>query len=113
MEGLELISFNIISNVGSAKSMVMESMQKSRSGDFEGAHKLIEEANKYLLVGEKEHFQVITKEAKEKNVELTLLFMHAEDQLISTVTLRDIANEMLENYRMMFDLKKMIEETFK
>lgn len=110
MEGLELISFNIISNVGSAKSMVMESMQKSRLGDFESAEKLIEEANKYLLIGEKEHFKVITQEAKEKNVELTILFMHAEDQLMSTVTLRDIANEVLENYKMMYDLKKIIEE---
>lgn len=109
MEGLELISFNIISNVGSAKSMIMESMKKSRTGDFESAEKLIEEANKYLLIGEKEHFQVITREAKEKNIEVTILFMHAEDQLMSTVTLRDIANEVLENYKMMYELKNLVE----
>lgn len=110
MEGLELISFNIISNVGSAKSKIMESMQKSRHGDFVAAEALIKEANDFLLVGEKEHFQVITQEAKEKNVDITILFMHAEDQLMSTVTLRDIANETMENYKMIYQLKKMIEE---
>ncbi|KAF1304939.1 PTS lactose/cellobiose transporter subunit IIA [Candidatus Enterococcus willemsii] len=110
MEGLELISFNIISNVGSAKSKVMESMQKSRNGEFEEAQQLIMEANDFLMIGEKEHFQVITQEAKEKNVDITILFMHAEDQLMSTVTLRDIANEVLENYKMMYELKQLIKE---
>lgn len=109
MEGLELIAFNIISTVGSAKSKVMESMQKSRVGKFKEAEQLIKEANEFLLLGEKEHFQVIAQEAKEKNVTLTLLFMHAEDQLMSTVTLRDIANEVCENYRMMYDLKAQID----
>lgn len=109
MEGLELIAFNIIGMVGSAKSKVMESMTKARTGEFEAAEQLIKEANEFLVQGEKEHFQVITQEAKEKNVELTLLFMHAEDQLMSTVTLRDVANEMIENYRMMFNLKSLID----
>lgn len=108
MEGLELIAFNIIGTVGSAKSKVMESMQKARTGKFEESEQLIKEANEFLIQGEKEHFQVITQEAKDKNVELTLLFMHAEDQLISTVTLRDMANEIVENYRMMYDLKALI-----
>lgn len=108
MEGLELISFNIISHVGSAKSMVMESMQKSRQGEFKIAQQLIDEASELLQAGEKEHFQVIVQEAKEKNVEVTILFMHAEDQLMSTVTLRDIASEVLENYRMMYALKEQI-----
>ena len=110
MEGLELISFNIISNVGTAKSMVMESMQKSRAGDFTAAEELIREANQWLIKGEKEHFQVITQEAKTKDVVLNLLFVHAEDQLMSTVTLRDMATELLEMNRMMYSLKKMIEE---
>lgn len=37
MEGLELIAFNIIGMVGSAKSKVMESMTKARTGEFEAA----------------------------------------------------------------------------
>ncbi|MDR2834235.1 MAG: PTS lactose/cellobiose transporter subunit IIA [Streptococcaceae bacterium] len=108
MEGLELVSFNIISNVGTAKSMVMEAMKESRTGNFKEAELLIEQANQYLVVGEKEHFKVITQEAKEKNVELTLLFMHAEDQLMSTVTLRDIALEMMHMNQMIYELKASI-----
>ena len=101
MEGMELISFNIISNVGSAKSMIMESMKNSREGKFEEAKELLSEANKYLIIGEREHFKIISKEAKkEAKVDINILFMHAEDQLMSTVTLRDVANELLEMYKM-------------
>lgn len=45
MEGLELIAFNIIGMVGSAKSKVMESMTKARSGEFEAVEQLIKEAS--------------------------------------------------------------------
>ncbi|AIM25841.1 PTS lactose/cellobiose transporter subunit IIA [Melissococcus plutonius] len=108
MEGLELLSFNIISNIGTAKSMIMESLQKSRTGQFEEAQQLIEAANEYLTKGEKEHFKVITQEAREKNIQFTILFMHAEDQLMSTVTLIDIAKELLEINQDVYYLKKQM-----
>ncbi|GAB2028051.1 PTS lactose/cellobiose transporter subunit IIA [Lactovum odontotermitis] len=104
MEGLELISFTIISNVGSAKSLIMESMKVAREGRFDEAKKIIEEANKLLTIGEKEHFKVITQEAKEQNVSLNILFMHAEDQLMTTVLLRDMANELIEMNKMFLPL---------
>lgn len=110
MDGLELTAFNIISTVGTAKSKVMESMICSREGKFAEAQELINEANDSLRAGEKEHFTVITQEAKEKNVDLTLLFMHAEDQLMTTVVLRDVANELLEMNKNFYELKKMVED---
>lgn len=110
MDGLELTAFNIISTVGTAKSKVMESMACSREGKFMEAQQLISEANDSLRAGEKEHFTVITQEAKEKNVKLTLLFMHAEDQLMTTVVLRDVANELLEMNKNFYELKKIIAE---
>lgn len=110
MEGLELTAFNIISTVGTAKSKVMESMVCSREGNFVEAEQLISEANEALSVGEKEHFEVITQEAKQKNVRLTLLFMHAEDQLMTTVVLRDVANELLEMNKMMLTIKESVEK---
>lgn len=108
MEGLELISFNIISNVGSAKSLIMESMIETREGRFSEAERMISEANEFLTFSEKEHFKVITQEAKKEEVHYSILFMHAEDQLMSTVTLRDIANELMERDKLIIDLQKQI-----
>lgn len=109
MDGLEMIAFNIISNVGTAKSLVMESMILSREGKFEKAQTKINEANRFIREGEQEHFKVITQEAKEKNVQLTILFMHAEDQLMTTVCLRDIALEFIETHQLIKELKDSID----
>ena len=37
VEGLEMICFRIISNVGGARSSYIEAIQKAKQGDFEGA----------------------------------------------------------------------------
>ena len=37
MEGMELIAFEIISNVGMAKSLVVEALRVAREGNYEEA----------------------------------------------------------------------------
>ena len=37
VEGLEMICFQIISNVGAARSSYIEAIQKAKTGDFDGA----------------------------------------------------------------------------
>ena len=110
MDGLELIAFTIISTVGTAKSNVMESMSLARSGKFEEAEAKVKAANEFLRTSEKEHFKVITQEAKEKNVELSLLFIHAEDQLMTTVCLRDVAVELIETNKKIAGLSDTIDQ---
>ena len=39
MDELELVAFEIISNVGMAKSLAMEAIRESRNGNFEVAEK--------------------------------------------------------------------------
>ena len=41
IEGLEMICFKIISNVGGARSSYIEAIQKAKQGDFEGARECI------------------------------------------------------------------------
>lgn len=37
VEGLEMICFQIISNVGAARSSYIEAIQMAKTGDFDGA----------------------------------------------------------------------------
>jgi cellobiose-specific phosphotransferase system component IIA len=45
VEGLELVAFNIISSVGTARSSYIEAIQKAKEGDFEAAEALIKEGD--------------------------------------------------------------------
>lgn len=99
MESLELIAFEIISNVGMGKSLAIEAIREARKGDYEEAHKKIEEAKEFLLQGHHSHAGLIQKEASGEKLEFSLMIMHAEDQLISAETIKDLAIEIIEMHK--------------
>lgn len=82
-EGLEMICFKIISNVGAARSSYIEAIQKAKKGDFSGAALCMEEGQKQFLIGHEAHFELIQKEAQGVEVGGSLILVHAEDQLMS------------------------------
>ena len=99
MEGLELACFEIISNVGTAKSCYINAIHKAKEGDYEEAKKLIEEGNQMYAEGHKAHVEMIQKEAAGESVETCLLLIHAEDQMMSTEVFKVLAEEMIELYK--------------
>ena len=99
MENMELISFQIISAVGTARSMCIEAIQEAKKGDFERADNLIEESSAIFLEGHKAHTSLIQKEANGEKIEFSLLLMHAEDQLMNAETVKLMAIEIIELYR--------------
>ncbi|MDQ0154437.1 PTS lactose/cellobiose transporter subunit IIA [Robertmurraya andreesenii] len=98
-EGLDMIAFQIISNVGSAKSLAMEALYAAKEGDFALAEEKLAESKKYFVEGHKEHASLIQKEAAGDKVGFSLLLMHAEDQLMSTETIAELVKEMIEMYK--------------
>jgi len=100
MDGLELISFKIISAVGTAKSMYVEAIQEAKKGNFNEAERLMEEGAQVFTQGHHAHGSLIQKEASGEKVEFNLLLMHAEDQLMTTETFKLIAEEFIELYRL-------------
>lgn len=96
MNELELVAFEIISNVGMAKSLAMEAIREARNWNFEEAEKKIDEAKVFLLEGHHAHFDLIQDEANGKKLEFSLIIMHAEDQLMSAETIKDLAIELIE-----------------
>ncbi|MCM8711532.1 PTS lactose/cellobiose transporter subunit IIA [Clostridium sp. SYSU_GA19001] len=99
MEGMELISFQIISAVGTARSLYIEAIQEAKKGNFERAEELIKEGSEIFLQGHHAHTQLIQQEANGQVVVPTLMLMHAEDQLMSADGFKIIAEEIIEVYK--------------
>ncbi len=98
MEGLELIAFQIISAVGTARSFYIEAIQDAKRGDFEEARNKIKEGSNLFLEGHHAHAELIQKEANGEINTITLLLMHAEDQLMSAEAFKIIAEEFIDVY---------------
>ena len=63
MDGIELIAFDIISNVGMAKSLAIEALRDVREGKYDEAEKKMNEASECLVKGHHAHTSLIQKEA--------------------------------------------------
>lgn len=95
MENLELMSFQIISAVGTAKSNYVEAMRAAEKGDFDLADKMIKEGEEAFVNGHTAHASLIQKEASGEGVVPNVLLMHAEDQLMSAETIKLMAMEII------------------
>lgn len=105
MKELELVSFQIISNVGAAKSNYIEAMRMAEKGAYDQALEKIKEGDESFLKGHEAHTSLIQKEASGEKVIPNMLLMHAEDQLISTETIKIMCQEIIRLNRKLDDLK--------
>ena len=105
MEGLELIAFQIISAVGTARSCYIEAIQEAKKGNYESAEKLIKDGDEAFVEGHDAHAGLLQKEASGEGGNINLLILHAEDQLMSAEGFRTIALEFIEVYKR-FDAEK-------
>ncbi|MBS3987213.1 MAG: PTS lactose/cellobiose transporter subunit IIA [Erysipelothrix sp.] len=98
MEGLELISFEIISTVGMARSCFIEAISKARELNFDEANSLIKEGENYFIEGHRLHTKLIQSEASGDKLVITILLTHAQDQLMSAESFKIIASEFIQTY---------------
>jgi PTS system cellobiose-specific IIA component len=98
-EKLGEISFQIISAVGTAKSMYIEAIQEAKQRHFNQAVQLIEEGDRIYAQGHHAHHDLVTKEAGGEAVIPILLLVHAEDQLMAAETVKILASEIIELYK--------------
>ncbi len=99
MEPNELISFQIISAVGTARSYYIEAIQVAKTGDFKHADQLISEGDEFFIEGHQAHFELIQQEAGGDSLVMNLLLTHAEDQLMSAEAFKIIAKEFIDLYK--------------
>lgn len=64
MENLEMISFQIISCVGTAKSSYIEAARKAQEYEFDKAEELIKEGDAIYIKGHEAHASLIQQEAR-------------------------------------------------
>lgn len=99
MEGIELLSFQMISFNGSARSCFIEAIQAAKEGDFDRAEELMVEGEEQFVEGHRVHAQLIQQEAQEGETEVNLLLIHAEDQMMSAEVMKIIAAELIDIHK--------------
>jgi PTS system cellobiose-specific IIA component len=73
----------------------MEALYLAKKGKFEEAKVKMAESHKAIAIASHAHFEVIQKEAQGTQLEFKILFMHSEDQLLTTQTLMLLVEELI------------------
>ena len=105
LETIQNLSFEIISEASNARNSFQQGIEASKEFDFEKAESLIKEGSKQLATASGKHFSVIQEEANGESLPFSVLFMHAEDQLVMTEIKRDSAKELLDVYKKIMEMK--------
>lgn len=95
MQDMELIVFEIISNGGNAKALVYEAIEASEKGNFKEARELLNEADTFLNRAHQVQTDLIQKEAAGERNEVTVLFVHAQDHLMTSIEVRTLAENII------------------
>lgn len=102
---MEEICFEIISNVGMARSNYIEAIHFAKKGQYNEARESIDEGKKYFLEGHKSHRKLLAEEASGNSSRIGLLLIHAEDQLMSAEGFSILAEEFISVYKKIGEVK--------
>ncbi|MGT2960276.1 PTS cellobiose transporter subunit IIA [Streptococcus caballi] len=96
---LQMAAFEIILNSGNARSIVHEAFDAMRQGDYDLAGQKLEEANEGFLLAHNAQTHLLQEYASGTEINVEIIMVHAQDHLMTTMTLREVALEMLELYK--------------
>lgn len=105
MNTLEQISCQLIAAAGSAKSDYFEAIEAAKNGNFDEAEKHIQHGAEVYLQGHAAHAELLQLSAVDQ-LEVSLLLVHAEDQMMNCETMRTLADEIIAIYRNNRSLKE-------
>ena len=98
MEGLEMVAFQIIAAVGTARSLYIEAIDLASEGKYDEARAKIKEGQEAFNGGHAAHGELLTQFANGELPPMDILMTHAEDQLMSAEAFGILADKFITLY---------------
>lgn len=90
----------VIVSAGEARDFCKEALQCARQGNFEEAEAKLKEAKDSITEAHNGQTEVIQAEMRGEETKISLLFIHAQDTIMTITSEINMAAEMLEMYRL-------------
>ncbi|GAA0441918.1 PTS lactose/cellobiose transporter subunit IIA [Virgibacillus sp. AGTR] len=97
-EDVQMLSFQIILHAGNARSHAMEAISHAKAYQFNEARQKIEAADKEFNDAHHMQTKLLQEEADGKQTDLSVILIHAQDHLMTAMTVKDLAVEMIDMY---------------
>ena len=89
-ECMQMTSFG-----GEAKSLALLAIEQARNGDFSQAEEYMKRSTESLKKSHQAHTNLLSYEADEEDLKVTLFMVHASDHLTSASLINLLAEELI------------------
>ncbi|WP_268761115.1 PTS lactose/cellobiose transporter subunit IIA [Franconibacter pulveris] len=96
---LEEQVMGIIINAGQSRSLCYEALGCAKRGDFDAADARMKEATHYAREAHLVQTQLIEADEGEGKTKMTLVMVHAQDHLMTSILAKELVTELIEIYR--------------
>lgn len=100
---LEEQVMGIIINSGEARSCAYQALALAKKGEFEFADAKMEEARQAANAAHQVQTQLIEADMGEGKTTMTLIMVHAQDHLMTSMLARELIKELIELHKKMAD----------
>lgn len=97
-EKIFTLSFEIIGYAGNAKGIAFEAIQKAKEGKIEEAREGLKESKAEVNKAHRAQTELIQQEASGDKVEMSVVLVHAQDHLMTTMNYQMLAEEIIDLY---------------
>lgn len=93
---VEQIVMNIIIYSGEARDYLYKALDSVKNGKYEAIDELIEKANDSIGKAHDIQTELLQQEAEGKPLNVSILFVHSQDHLMTTITEKNMILEIIE-----------------
>lgn len=102
---LEGIIMQIIAFSGEARSLAFNGLKEARAKNFDKAEAYMEESAEASLKAHKAQTDLLIQEANGEKNDISILLIHAQDHLMTSILAKDLIQEMIGMYKEQFEWK--------
>lgn len=97
------VAMEVIMNAGDGREKIDLALEEMAKGSFDKAESLLEEAEKNIVKAHNAQTEVIQTQVSGEDVEYSLLFVHAQDTIMTITTELRMAQKMMPIFKMLLE----------
>jgi len=107
-EDAVMASFQIIGYSGEALDYFQKAIDAAKENKFDEARKLMTTGKESVNEAHKVQTQMLTQQANGEDVEVSVILVHSQDHLMTTLTYQRMTNEYIELYERLYKIENKL-----
>ena len=99
-EELEEVVMGLIINSGQARSLAYAALKQAKQGDFAAAKTMMDQSRTALNEAHLVQTKLIEGDQGEGKMKVSLVLVHAQDHLMTSMLARELVTELIDLYRL-------------